>query len=87
MGIFGDLLHLLIGPRDANAYLERRKLPEDLDYPNSVVDLLKTLRMDSSFEARKKLAGEYGRTVYSGTAEENTWLHAEIMRRIRERKL
>jgi hypothetical protein len=58
-----------------------RVFEEDLDVDNSVVDLLKSKGRDSSFEARRKLAGDYGRSAYSGTAEENIWLHGEIKRR------
>jgi hypothetical protein len=54
---------------------------ELLDYDNSVVDLLKTLGKDSSYDARKDLAEEYGRPEYRGTAEDNMWLHREIMKR------
>jgi len=59
-----------------------RVFEEDLDVDNSVVDLLKSKGRDSSFEARRKLAGDYGRSAYSGTAEENIWLHGEIKRRL-----
>lgn len=40
----------------------------------SIVDYLKSRGQDSSFEARKKLAGQYGITGYSGTANQNTQL-------------
>ena len=53
---------------------------ESLDYQSSVVDLLKALGKDSSFEARRDLARQYGKPEYSGTAEENNWLHREIMK-------
>jgi hypothetical protein len=54
---------------------------EDLDVDDSVVDLLKSRGRDSSFEARRKLAIDYGRPNYSGSAEDNQWLHGEIKRR------
>lgn len=40
----------------------------------SIVDYLKSRGQDSSFEARKKLAGQYGITGYSGTANQNIQL-------------
>ena len=41
---------------------------------NSVVDYLKSIGKDSSFSARKNLAGQYGITGYTGTADQNTKL-------------
>lgn len=57
-----------------------------LDWRNSVVDLMKTLDMDSGPEARVELATELG---YRGDTAVNTdtmnrWLHREIMRRVRD---
>ena len=40
----------------------------------SVVDYLKSIGKDSSFSARKNLAGQYGITGYTGTADQNTKL-------------
>lgn len=40
----------------------------------SIVDYLKSRKMDSSFGARKVLAGQNGITGYSGTAKQNTAL-------------
>ncbi len=41
---------------------------------NSIVDYLKSIGKDSSFNARKQYAQQYGIANYSGTAEQNTAL-------------
>lgn len=41
---------------------------------NSIVDYLKSIGLDSSYEARKRYAQQYGIANYSGTAEQNTAL-------------
>ena len=47
----------------------------------SIVDLLSALDIDSSFKARKELADELKyKGAYEGTAEQNTWLHQEVMK-------
>jgi len=47
----------------------------------SIVDLLSALDIDSSFKARKELADELKyKGAYEGTAEQNIWLHSEVMR-------
>ena len=47
----------------------------------SIVDLLRALDIDSSFAARKELADELKyKGAYSGTADQNIWLHQEVMR-------
>lgn len=61
------------------------RLDEHLDWYHSIVDLLKVLKLDSSWEARKAMAKELG---YNGALtldesyEMNTWLHDEVIRRI-----
>jgi len=46
--------------------------------PMSIVDYLKSKKMDSSFKARQKLAGKYGITDYHGTAAQNLALLAKL---------
>ena len=47
----------------------------------SIVDLLSALDIDSSFKARKELADELKYNgAYSGTAEQNIWLHKTVMK-------
>ena len=52
---------------------------QELNYQTSIVDLMKLLDLDASYENRKELAVEMGRTDYSGTAEDNIWLHGRVM--------
>ena len=50
-----------------------------LNWRTSIVDLMKLIGVDSDYEARKALAEEMGRSDYSGTAEDNVWLHRRVM--------
>jgi len=53
-----------------------------LDWQNSIVDLMKTLDMDSGLGARKKLAQEWGyQGTLNGSSEMNIWLHQQMMQR------
>lgn len=52
---------------------------DDLNWKTSIVDLLKLVRVDPSYENRKALAVEMGNTDYSGTAEDNIALHKAVM--------
>ncbi len=53
---------------------------EKLDWRHSIVDLLKLTHQDSSVVARRKLANELGyKGAYIGTAEQNIWLHQQVM--------
>jgi hypothetical protein len=56
---------------------------EALNWKTSIVDLMKTLDIDSSLENRKALADELG---YSGdksdSAAMNVWLHRQVMNKI-----
>ena len=58
---------------------------EKLDWRKSIVDLMKLLKLDSSFSARKELAKELG---YSGdtndSASMNIWLHKQVMQKLAE---
>ena len=55
---------------------------DKLNWRTSIVDLMKLLGIDSSYENRKQLAEELGRKDYEGTAEDNIWLHKRTMREI-----
>lgn len=58
-------------------------LGQPLNYQTSIVDLLKTLGLDSSLDNRKKLAGELGYTGDTNdSATMNIWLHAKTMERL-----
>ena len=56
---------------------------EKLNWQQSIVDLMKLLKLDSSFSARKDLAKELG---YSGdtndSASMNIWLHKQVMQKL-----
>ncbi|MEP7136229.1 MAG: DUF3597 domain-containing protein [Chloroflexota bacterium] len=55
-----------------------------LDWKISIVDLLKLLDLESSFEARKEMAVELGcpAELMGDSAKMNTWLHKEVLRQI-----
>ncbi len=58
---------------------------EQLNWRESIVDLLKLLDLDSSLSARKQLAEELNVHVAAdGTAEENIALHAAVMAKFAE---
>src|SRR3981189_777240 len=56
---------------------------EKLEWRTSIVDLMKALDIDSSFNARKELAKELG---YTGNSKEsarmNIWLHKQVMTKL-----
>ena len=60
--------------------------PQKLNWKVSIVDLLKLLDLDSSFEARKELAIELGCPAdkMSDSAQMNTWLHKTVLQKIAE---
>jgi len=56
---------------------------EKLNWQQSIVDLMKLLKLDSSFSARKQLAQELGYTgSLDGSAEMNIWLHKQVMTKL-----
>jgi 3-oxoacyl-ACP reductase-like protein len=58
---------------------------EKLDWRQSIVDLMKALKLDSSLAARKQLAQELGYTgALDGSAEMNIWLHRQVMTKLAE---
>jgi hypothetical protein len=58
--------------------------PQELNWKVSIVDLLKLLDLDSSYEARKELAVELGCPAdkMEDSAVMNTWLHRTVMRKL-----
>jgi hypothetical protein len=60
--------------------------PQDLNWKRSIVDLLKLLDIDSSFEARKELAIELECPTdkMDDSAQMNTWLHKTVLEKIAE---
>ncbi len=57
---------------------------DKLNWKTSIVDLLKLLNLDPSYENRKELASEVGISGYSGSAEDNIALHRAVMRKLAE---
>jgi hypothetical protein len=58
---------------------------EDYNWEESIVDLMKLLKLDSSLSARKQLAQELGYTgALDGSAEMNIWLHKQVMTKLAE---
>lgn len=58
--------------------------PAKLNWKVSIVDLLKLLDLESSFDARKELATELGcpADLMGDSAKMNTWLHKEVLKQI-----
>jgi hypothetical protein len=58
---------------------------EKYNWKQSIVDLMKLLKLDSSLGARKQLAQELGYTgALDGSAEMNVWLHKQVMTKLAE---
>lgn len=66
--------------------LEELGRGKNLDWKVSIVDLLKLLELDSSFDARKELATELGcpADLMGDSAKMNTWLHKTVLKKIAE---
>lgn len=64
---------------DVENHLDSMPGADHLNWRTSIVDLMKLVGIDSDFESRKLLAQELGRTDYSGSAEDNVWLHKQVM--------
>jgi hypothetical protein len=60
--------------------------PQELNWKVSIVDLLKLLDIDSSYEARKELAIELEcpDELMDDSAQMNTWLHKTVLEKIAE---
>jgi hypothetical protein len=58
---------------------------EEYNWDESIVDLMKLLKLDSSLGARKQLAQELGyKGELNGSAEMNIWLHKQVMVKLAE---
>lgn len=64
---------------DVEARLQAMPGADSLNWRTSVVDLMKLVGIDPSYENRKDLAHELGDADYSGKAEENIALHKAVM--------
>ena len=60
------------------------KNPAKLNWKVSIVDLLKLLDLESSYEARKEMAVELGcpPELMKDSAKMNTWLHKKVLQEI-----
>ncbi|MBC5767145.1 DUF3597 domain-containing protein [Ramlibacter albus] len=71
---------------DVTAQLEAKAAanPQKLNWRTSIVDLLKLLDIDSSFNARKELATELGcpADLMADSAKMNMWLHKTVMQKL-----
>jgi len=67
---------------DVEANLDAMAGADALNWRSSIVDLMKLVGLDASFANRKELATELGDNNYSGTAEENIWLHRQVMNKL-----
>lgn len=70
---------------DAALEAASKGVPDATDWRNSIVDLLKILRLDSGFEAREALWKECGnQSLYGGSATQNIELHKIVKRKVAE---
>lgn len=67
---------------DVEARLAAMPGADDLNWRTSIVDLFKLIDLDPSYDNRKELAQELGRSDYEGSAEDNIWLHKATMREL-----
>ena len=70
---------------DVEAILDEmdEKSDQDLNWRESIVDLMKLLHLDSSLTARKSLAQELAYTGDLGdSAKMNIWLHKQVMTKL-----
>lgn len=94
--MFGNILRAIFdailgtkSPARLRAELEERasKHPERLNWQESIVDLMKLNGMDSSLDARKKMARDLGYTgALDGSADMNLWLKARLMEKLARRR-
>ncbi len=67
-------------PIDVAASLSAMPGSDNLNWKTSVVDLMKLVGIDASYENRNSLAHELGNTDYSGSAEDNIALQKQVMK-------
>lgn len=64
---------------DIENHLDAMPGADNLNWRTSIVDLMKLVGIDSDYESRAALAQELGRPDYDGSAEDNVWLHRQVM--------
>ena len=67
---------------DVEARLDGMHNADKLNWRKSIVDLMKLVGLDPSYSNRQELANELGDSDYSGKAEENIWLHKQVMKKL-----
>ena len=67
-------------PVDVAASLGAMQGADNLNWQTSVVDLMKLVGIDASYENRKALAHELGNANYEGSAEDNIQLQKQVMK-------
>ena len=67
-------------PVDVAASLGAMAGADNLNWRTSVVDLMKLVGIDASYENRKALAQELGNADYAGSAEDNIALQKQVMK-------
>lgn len=67
---------------DVPNHLDSMPGADRLNWRTSIVDLMKLIGVDSDYESRKALAQELGRPDYSGSTEDNVWLHRRTMQEL-----
>jgi hypothetical protein len=97
MSILGSIMSAIFGTKaeaselpagggaDVAAILDKMAAanPEKLDWKNSIVDLMKLLKLDSSITARKQLAKDLNYTGNTNdSASMNIWLHQQVMQKL-----
>ena len=66
-------------PVDVAAVLSGMPGADGLNWQSSVVDLMKLVGIEATYENRKSLAHELGNADYSGSAEDNIALQKQVM--------
>lgn len=78
---------------DAALAVAALSVPDATDWRHSIVDLLKILQLDWSYEARAELwrdfsgEGMAGKGPYAGSEVQNVALHKAVMRKVREHEI
>ena len=64
---------------DVEASLASMRGSGELNWQSSIVDLMKLVGIEASYDNRKSLAHELGNADYAGSAEDNITLHKQVM--------
>lgn len=65
---------------DVEAVVSAMPGADTLNWRTSIVDLMKVVGIDASYENRKALAQELGNADYSGSAEDNILMHKQVLK-------